>query len=192
MMLSGVRAPAGMAQADALGKVRRLYITKSDIMKYWLPDGCAGCRAIAEGKRAHGHPEGCWAGLEAELAKTDDGTVRLTTAYLRDLARDEESGAAASATAPPTIPAPSSAGEVPGVPMEGRMQWTLDRRENAVLKKVVTRQMTQRVETSSPIKDCWLSLACTRPWQLQGWMLWRRSMLDSKVPATSWRFRFER
>ena len=40
-------------------------------------------------KRAQGHSEGCRTRLEAEIAKTEDGRARMTTAYLRSLPRDE-------------------------------------------------------------------------------------------------------
>ena len=83
-----------------------------------LTEGCVGCCAIAEGKRAQGHAEGCRARLEAELAKTDDGRVRLTTAHLKGLARDEERGTAASAGATPANSALASSCEVQDVPMD--------------------------------------------------------------------------
>ena len=92
VVLPDVSSLAVMAEADAIGKARRLYINKVDIMKHGLTEGCLGCRSFAEGKRAQGHSEGCRARLEAEIAKSDDGRVRLTTAYLRGLARDEERG----------------------------------------------------------------------------------------------------
>ena len=44
--------------------------------------------------------------------------VRLTTAYLRGLARDDERGPAESAGALPAIPAPASSGEGLDVPMD--------------------------------------------------------------------------
>ena len=48
-----------MAEAEAIGKGRRLYMSKADIMKHGLTEGCLGCRCLAEGKRAQGHSEGC-------------------------------------------------------------------------------------------------------------------------------------
>ena len=57
-------------------------------MKHGLTEGCLGCRCLG----AHGHPEGCCARLEAEIAKTEEGRARLTTAYLRSLPRDEGGG----------------------------------------------------------------------------------------------------
>ena len=62
-----------IAEAEAVGKTRRLYINKADIMKQRLTEGCLGCRAFAEGKGAQGHSEGCRARLEAEIAKSDEG-----------------------------------------------------------------------------------------------------------------------
>ena len=56
-------------------------------MKYGLTDGCQRCRCLAEGKRAQGHSEGCRARLESEIAKTEEGRIRLTTACLRGLDR---------------------------------------------------------------------------------------------------------
>ena len=84
-----VSSPAAMAEAEAIGKGRRLYIIKADIMKHGVTEGCLGCRCLAEGKRAQGQFEGCRARLEAEIAKTEDGRARLTTAHLRSLPRDE-------------------------------------------------------------------------------------------------------
>ena len=71
-----------MAEAEAIGKGRRLYISKADIMKHGLTEGCFGCRCLTEGKRAQGHSAGCRTRLEADIAKTEDGQARLTTAYL--------------------------------------------------------------------------------------------------------------
>ena len=89
VVLSDVSSPAAMAEVEALGKTRYLYINKADIKQHGLTEGCLGCRSFAEGERAQGHFEGCRARLEAEIAKTDEVRARLTTAYLRGLARDE-------------------------------------------------------------------------------------------------------
>ena len=91
-------SPAVMAEAEAIGKTRRLHINQADMKKHGFTDGCLGCRCFAAGKRAQGHFEGCRARLEAAITKSDDGRVRLTTAFLRFLARDEERGPAESAT----------------------------------------------------------------------------------------------
>ena len=69
VVLLEVSSPAAMAEAEAIGKGRRLYISKADLMKHGLTEGCLGCRCLAEGKRAQGHAEGCRARLEAEIAK---------------------------------------------------------------------------------------------------------------------------
>ena len=87
VVVSDVSSLAAMGEADTIGKTRRLYINKADIMKHGLTEGCVGCRSFAEGKRAQGHSEGCRARLEAEIAKSGDGRIRLTTASLRGLAR---------------------------------------------------------------------------------------------------------
>ena len=55
VVLPDVSSPVVLAEAEALARKRRLYISKADIMKHGLTEGCAGCRAIAEGKRAQGH-----------------------------------------------------------------------------------------------------------------------------------------
>ena len=83
VVLPDVSSIKAMAEAEAIGRTRRLYINKADIMKFGLTEGCLGCRCLAEGKRAQGHSEGCRARLEAEIAKTEEGRFRLTTAYLR-------------------------------------------------------------------------------------------------------------
>ena len=61
-----------MAEAEAIGKGRRLYINKADIMKHGLTERCPRCRSIAEVKQAQGHSEGCRARLEAEIANTEE------------------------------------------------------------------------------------------------------------------------
>ena len=58
VVLPDVSSPAAMAEAEAIGKTRRLCINKADIMKHGLTEGCLGCRSFAEGKRAQGHFEG--------------------------------------------------------------------------------------------------------------------------------------
>ena len=49
VVLPDVSSLAAMAEAEALGRTRRLYISKADIL---LTKGCLGCRSFAEGKRA--------------------------------------------------------------------------------------------------------------------------------------------
>ena len=98
VVLPDVCSLAVMAEAEALGKARRLYINKAD--------------------RTQGHSEGCRARLEAEIEKSDDGRVRLTTAHLRGLARDEERGPAESAGAPAAIPVPAIPGEAQDAPTD--------------------------------------------------------------------------
>ena len=70
-------------------------------MKHGLTEGCLGCRCLAEGRRAQGHSEGCRARLKAEIAKTEEGRARLTTAYLKGLPRDEGGGLGAAVPVPP-------------------------------------------------------------------------------------------
>ena len=50
IVLPDVSSPAAMAEAEAIGKGRRLYISKADLMKHGLTEGCLGCRCLAEGK----------------------------------------------------------------------------------------------------------------------------------------------
>ena len=89
IVLPYVSSRAAMAEAEAVGKGRRLYISKADILEHGLAEGCLGCRWLAEGKRAQGHSEGCRTRLEPVIAKTEDGRARLRRAYLRSLPRDE-------------------------------------------------------------------------------------------------------
>ena len=70
IVLPDVSSPAAMAEAEAIG--RRLYISKADIMKHGLTEGCLGCRCLGEGKRAQAHSEGCRTRLEAQITKTED------------------------------------------------------------------------------------------------------------------------
>ena len=88
-------------------------------MKHGLTEGCLGCRCLAEGKRAQGHPKGCRARLEAEIAKTEDGRARLTQAYVRGWPRDG-GGPAAGAAAPAAVPVPPRPDGVQDEPMDGR------------------------------------------------------------------------
>ena len=83
-----------------------------------LTEGCLGCRSFAGEKRAQGHSDGCGARHEAAIAKSDVGRVRLTTAHLRGLARDEEKGPGGSAGAPPAIPVPPIPGEAQDAPVD--------------------------------------------------------------------------
>ena len=69
MVLPDVSSPVAMAEAEAIGKTRRLYINKADLTKHGMTEGCLGCRSFAEEKRAQGHPEGCRARLEPEIAR---------------------------------------------------------------------------------------------------------------------------
>ena len=142
IVLLDVTSPTAMAEAEAIGKGRRLYISKADIMNHELTEGCLMCRCLAEGKRAQGHSEGCCTRLEVEIAKTEDGRARLTTAYLRSLPRDEARD------------------------HRDRMGFRTSRwmprkrRENAVQKMLVMKQMIDVVEVHSPIQDRWLTTAC--------------------------------
>ena len=88
--LLDVSSLAAMAEAEAIGKTRRLYINKTDITKHGLTEGFLGCRSFAEGKRAQGHSEGCRARFEAEIAMSDGGRVRLTTVHLKAWPRMRE------------------------------------------------------------------------------------------------------
>ena len=42
LVLPDVSSPAAMAEAEAIGKGRRLYISKANIMKHGLTGGCLG------------------------------------------------------------------------------------------------------------------------------------------------------
>ena len=86
-------------------------------MMHGLIEGCLACRCLAEGKRAQGHSEGCRTRLEAEIAKTEEGRIRLTTANLRGLPRDEAGGPGASVAAPAAVPVPPTSDEVQDAPM---------------------------------------------------------------------------
>ena len=120
VVLPDVSSLAAMAEAEAIGKDRRLYISKADIMKYGLTEGCLECRCLAEGKRAQGHSEGCRARLGAEIAKTEEGRARLTTAYLRSFPRYEGREPGAGAEAPAAVPAPPRSDEVQDEPMDAQ------------------------------------------------------------------------
>ena len=120
IVLLDVSSPATMADAEAIGKSRRLYISKADFMKHGSTEGCLGGRCLAEGKRAQGHSEGCRARLEAEIAKTEDGRARLTTAHLRNLPHDEEKGPGAGVAAPAAVSVPPRPDGFQDEPMDAR------------------------------------------------------------------------
>ena len=131
IVLPDVSSPAAMAEAEAIGKGRRLYISKADIMKHGLTEGCLGCRCLAKGKRAQGHFEGCRTPLEADIAKTEDGRARLPTAHLRSLPRDEGGEPDAGAGAPAAAPAPPRPDGVKDEPMNAREASRKRRAEDA-------------------------------------------------------------
>ena len=131
-VLPDVSSPAAMAEAKAIGKGRRLYISKADLTKHGLTEGCLECRCLAEGKRAQGDTEGCRVRLEAEIPNTSEGRTRLrarlTTAYLRSLPRDEGREPGAGAGAPAAVPAPPRSDEVQDEPMNA---WEASRKRRA-------------------------------------------------------------
>ena len=87
IVLPDLSSPAAMAEVEAIGKGRRLYISKADIMKHGLTEGCLGADASRRESELKGHFEGCRTRLEAEIAKTEDGRARcLTTAYEKSTA----------------------------------------------------------------------------------------------------------
>ena len=100
-------------------------------MKHRLTEGCLGCRCLAEGKRAQRHSEGCRTRLVAEIAKTEDGRARLTTAYLKSLPRDEGRDPDAGAHAPAVVPEPPRPGGVQDEPMGVREASRKRRAEDA-------------------------------------------------------------
>ena len=156
IVLLDVSSPAAMAEAEASGKGGRLYMSKADIMKHGLTEGCLRCRCLAEGQRAQGHSGGCRTRLEAEIAKSEDGRARFTTAYLRSLPGDEGEN-------PMQVRRHQQQFQSHREKMESRTsRWMPEkRRENAVHKMLVLKQMTQIVEVHSPIQDRRLTTACT-------------------------------
>ena len=108
-----------------------MHISKADIMKQGLTEGCLGCRWLAEGKRAQGHSEGSRTRLEAEITKTEDGRARLTRTYLRRLPRDKGREPDADAEAPAAVPAPPRPDGVQDDPMDAREASRKRRAEDA-------------------------------------------------------------
>ena len=112
IVLPDVSSPAAMAEAEAIGKGRRLFFSKADIMK-------------------HGLTEGCRARLEAEIDKTEEGRARWTTAYLRSLPRDEGGGPGAGVVAAAAVPAPQRPVGVQDEPMDAEETSRKRRAEDA-------------------------------------------------------------
>ena len=87
VVLPDVSSLAVMAEADGLGKARRLHTNKADIMKHRLTEGCLGRRAFAEETGARTlrgmscaplSPDsqvGRWVRGLAQDVPTDDGAV---------------------------------------------------------------------------------------------------------------------
>ena len=113
IVLPDVSSPAAMAEAEAIGKGRRLFFSKADIMKQ------------------HGLTEGCRARLEAEIDKTEEGRARWTTAYLRSLPRDEGGGPGAGVVAAAAVPAPQRPVGVQDEPMDAEETSRKRRAEDA-------------------------------------------------------------
>ena len=72
VVMRDASSPAALAEAEAIGNIRRLYINKADIMKHGLTEGCLGFCSFAKEKRRRGHSDGYRAALEAEIFKTDE------------------------------------------------------------------------------------------------------------------------
>ena len=116
--------------------------------------------------------EASCARLEAEIAKTDGVRVRLTTANLRSLDRDGKEDPLRAQERHQRFQFHRSQARLRArhcmMAQKRGLQWTLLRRRgSAVLKKLVTKQMTQIVEACSQIQDLWLTKACTRPCGMQ-------------------------
>ena len=107
VVLPDVSSPAAMAEAEAIGKGRRLSISKADSMKHGLTEGWLGCRCLAEGKRAlKDILKDAVHDSKLKSQKTEEGRARCTTAYLKGLPRDEGGGPGAGVEAPAAVPVP--------------------------------------------------------------------------------------
>ena len=109
---------------------RRMYIKKSDILKFGKTEGCIGCRNIMLGKPIQSHTAVCRERIESKLRETDEGQERLSKAndrmseaimreterMLRESSRDDAE--AASRQAQPATE--SSDGHAPSKRMDTR------------------------------------------------------------------------
>ena len=59
---------------------RRMYIRKTDIIRFGETDGCPGCRTTMLGKPPQSHTAACRERIETQLKGTDDGQARLQRA----------------------------------------------------------------------------------------------------------------
>ena len=115
IVLPDVSSPSAMAEAEAIGKGRRLHISKADIMKHGLTEGCLGCGSeLKDTLKDAVHDS------KLKSPRTEEGRARLTTAYLRSLPRDEGREPGAGAEAPAAVPAPPRSDEVQDEPMNAR------------------------------------------------------------------------
>ena len=89
--------PVGAPAANVPAAARRVYLTKADFLRHGYSAGCPGCAAMVAGGAPRPHSEVCRARLEAKLAETDAGRLRLTRAYLRALPGRRADGGEAEA-----------------------------------------------------------------------------------------------
>ena len=63
--------------------VRRVYISRSDVVKYGGTTGCPGCRAVAACMKARNHTETCRARIMEEMRKDIEGKKKVEEAAKR-------------------------------------------------------------------------------------------------------------
>ena len=59
---------------------RRMYIRKTDVIRFGETDGCPGCMTTMLGKPLQSHTPACRERIEAQLRETDEGQARLQRA----------------------------------------------------------------------------------------------------------------
>ena len=117
-MLPEVSSLAAMAESEATGKGRLLYVGKAGLMNHELIGRCfQGADASRRGSEPKETPKDAVHDSKPKSPRTEEGRTRLTSAHLRGLPRDEGRGPGAGVEAPAAVSAPPRSDEVQDEPM---------------------------------------------------------------------------
>ena len=118
VVLPEVSSLAAMAESEATGKGRLLYVGKAGLMNHELIGRCfQGADALRRGSELKETPKDAVHDSKSKSPRTEEGRTRLTSAHLRGLPRDEGRGPGAGVEAPAAVSAPPRSDEVQDGPM---------------------------------------------------------------------------